>query len=74
MLVRDTHWDTKGFALYWALLGLVGGMPLNFFDAFWGQVSDDHQATPVLFKMVIFVLAGASLLAAIAATRNWLLR
>ena len=74
MLVRDTHWDTKSFALYGALLGLVGGMTLTFFDAFWGQVSDDHQAAPVLFEMVIFVLAGASLLAAIAATRNWLLR
>ena len=46
MLVRDTHWDTKSFALYGALLGLVGGMTLNFFDAFWGQVSDDHQAAP----------------------------
>ena len=74
MLVRDTHWDTKSFALYGALLGLVGGMTLNFFDAFWGQVSDDHQATPALFKMVIFVLAGASLLAAISSIRNWLLR
>jgi hypothetical protein len=74
MLVRDTHWDTKSFALYGALLGLVGGMTLNFFDAFWGQVSDDHQAAPVLFKMVIFVLAGASLLAAISSIRNWLLR
>jgi hypothetical protein len=74
MLVRDTHWDTKSFALYGALLGLVGGMMLNFFDAFLGQVPDDHQAAPVLFKMVILVLAGASLLAAIAATRNWLLR
>jgi hypothetical protein len=74
MLVRDTHWDTKSFALYGALLGLVGGMTLNFFDAFWGQVSDDHQAAPVLFKMVILVLAGASLLAAISATRNRLLR
>jgi hypothetical protein len=74
MLVRDTHWDAKSFALYEALLGLVGGMTLNFFDAFWGQVPDDHQATPVLFKMVIFVLAGASLLAAISATRNRLLR
>jgi ABC-type antimicrobial peptide transport system permease subunit len=74
MLVRDTHWDTKSFALYGALLGLVGGMTLNLFDAFWGQVSDDHQATPALFKMVIFVLAGASLLAAISATRNRLLR
>jgi hypothetical protein len=74
MLVRYTHWDTKSFALYGALLGLVGGMTLNFFDAFWGQVSDDHQAAPVLFEMVIFVLAGASLLAAISATRNWILR
>jgi hypothetical protein len=74
MLVRDTHWDTRSFALYGALLGLVGGMTLNFFDAFWGQGPDDHQATPALFKMVIFVLAGASLLAAISATRNWLVR
>ncbi len=74
MLVLNNRWDTKGFALYGALLGLVGGMTLNFFDAFWGQVSDDHQAAPVLFEMVIFVLAGASLLAAISATRNWLLR
>ena len=74
MLVRDTHWDTKSFALYGALLGLVGGMTLNFFDAFWGQVSDDHQAAPDSSEMVIFVLAGASLLAAISATRNWLLR
>jgi hypothetical protein len=74
MLVLNNRWDTKGFALYGALLGLVGGMMLNFFDAFLGQVPDDHQATPVLFKMVILVLAGASLLAAIAATRNWLLR
>jgi hypothetical protein len=74
MLVRDTHWDTKSFALYGALLGLVGGMMLNFFDAFSGQVPDDHQATPVLFKMVIFVLAGASLLAAISKIRNRLLR
>jgi hypothetical protein len=74
MLVRDTHWDTKSFALYGALLGLVGGMTLNFFDAFWGQVSDDHQAAPVLFEMVIFVLAGASLLAAISSIRNRLLR
>ena len=74
MLVLNNRWDTKGFALYGALLGLVGGMMLNFFDAFWGQVSDDHQAAPVLFEMVIFVLAGASLLAAISATRNWLLR
>jgi hypothetical protein len=49
-------------------------MTLNFFDAFWRQVPDDHQATHVLFEMVIFVLAGASLLAAISATRNWLLR
>jgi hypothetical protein len=74
MLVRDTHWDTKSFALYGALLGLVGGMTLTFFDAFWGQVPDDHQATPALFKMIIFVLAGASLLAAISSIRNWLLR
>jgi hypothetical protein len=74
MLVRDTHWDTKSFALYGALLGLVGGMTLNFLDAFWGQVPDDHQATPALFKMIIFVLAGASLLAAISSIRNWLLR
>ena len=74
MLVHDTHWDTKSFALYGALLGLVGGMMLNFFDAFWRQVPDDNQATHVLFEMVIFILAGASLLAAISATRNWLLR
>jgi hypothetical protein len=74
MLVRDTHWDTQSFALYGALLGLVGGMALTFCDAFWGQVSDDHQATPILFEMVIFVLTGASLLAAISSIRNWLLR
>ena len=44
MLVLNNRWDTKGFALYGALLGLVGGMMLNFFDAFWGQVPDDDQA------------------------------
>ena len=74
MLVRDTHWAAQSFAFYEALLGLVGGMTLNFFDAFWGQVSDDHHAAPVLFEMVIFVLAGASLLAAISSIRNRLLR
>ena len=74
MLVRDTHWDTKSFALYGALLGLVGGMMLNFFDAFWGQVPDDDQAMHALSEMVIFILAGALLLAAISFIRNWLLR
>ena len=74
MLVHDAHWDTKSSALYGALLGLVGGMALNFYDAFWGHAPDDHQATHVLFEMVIFVLAGASLLAVISAIRNWLLR
>ena len=74
MLVRDPHWDTKSFALYGALLGLVGGMTLNFFDAFWGQVPDDDQAMHALSEMVIFILAGALLLAAISFIRNWLLR
>jgi hypothetical protein len=49
-------------------------MTLNFLDAFGGQISDNNEATHVLFKMVIFVLAGASLLAAISSIRNWLLR
>ncbi|WP_262300049.1 hypothetical protein [Microvirga sesbaniae] len=74
MLVRETHWDTRSFALYGALLGLVGGMMLTFFDAFWGQVPDDHQATHVVVEMVIFVLAGATVLAAISSIHNWLLR
>ena len=74
MLVLNNRWDTKGFALYGALLGLVGGMMLNFFDAFWGQVPDDDQAMDALSEMVIFILAGALLLAAISFIRNWLLR
>jgi hypothetical protein len=74
MLVRNHRWDTKRFALYGALLGLVAGMMRNFFDAVRGQVPDDDQAMHVLSEMVIFVVAGASLLAAISAVRNWLLR
>jgi hypothetical protein len=74
MLVLNNRWDTKRFALYGALLGLVGGMMLNFFEAFWGWVPGGDQATRVLSEMVIFVLAGASLLAAISAIRNWLVQ
>ena len=74
MLVLNHRWDTKRFALYGALLGLVGGMMLNLFDVVRGQVPDDDQATHVLSEMVTFVLAGASLLAAISAIRNWLQR
>lgn len=74
MLSLENHWDTKGFALYGALHGMVRGMMHNFFDAFWDQVPDDDQASHLLSEMVIFVVAGASLLAAISAIRNWLVR
>jgi hypothetical protein len=74
MLGSKSRWDTKRCALYGALLGLVAGMMRNLFDAFWGQVPEDNKATHILFAMVTFVLAGASLLAAISAVRNWLLR
>ena len=74
MLDLDHRWDTKRFAFYGALLGMVVGVIHNYFDAFWGQVSDATQTTDFLPEIVILMLAGAALLAAVSAIRNWVLR
>ena len=67
-------WDTKRFALYGALLGMVGGIIRSFIDAFSRQAPDSDQTMHVLSVTVLFVVAGALLLAMVAAVRNWFLQ
>ena len=49
-------------------------MTLTFFDAFWGKYLTIIRPRLYSSEMVIFVLAGASLLAADTDIRNRLLR
>jgi hypothetical protein len=72
------RWDTMHLALYGALLGIFVGMVEQFCHAFclpfWPQISGDDLFAHILIEVVAFALAGASLLAAISAIRNWFMR
>jgi hypothetical protein len=70
------RWDPKDFGFYGALLGLIAGIMRNFYYALRGQIPDvpeDDLLTYLPPEMILFVVAGAALLAAIAAIRNWLM-
>jgi hypothetical protein len=68
------RWNTRRSALYGAGLGVIAGIMHNFFHAFWGELPENDLLTHFLPEMVLLVVAGAALLAAIAAIRNWLRR
>jgi len=65
-------WDTKRLALYGAGLGILAGIIHAYVHAFWSLPVEDDVLTHVLTRMVMFVVAGASSLAAVSAISNWL--
>jgi hypothetical protein len=60
-------WDTKRFAFYGAVLGVL----VNIDHAFWRLYSEDDLLTHVLKQMILFVTSGTLGLAAVAVIRNW---
>jgi hypothetical protein len=67
-------WDTKRLALYGSGLGVLAGIIHAYVHAFWSLPVEDDVLTHVLTRMVIFIAAGASLLAAVSAIRNSLMQ
>jgi multisubunit Na+/H+ antiporter MnhB subunit len=71
-----SRWDIGLLAVYGALLGLLLGMMEQFCHAFcpasWHYTVEGDLFTHVLVEFVAFAVAGATLLAATAAIRNWL--
>jgi len=68
------RWNTKDFAFYGAMLGLIAGMVHSYVHAFWSPPFEGHLITHVLSKLVLFIGGGAAGLAAVSAIRNWLRR
>ena len=72
----NSRWDMALLAVYGALLGMLLAMMEQFCHAFcpasWHYVPEGDLVAHVLIEFVVFALAGATLLAAIAAIRNWL--
>jgi EamA domain-containing membrane protein RarD len=66
-------WKTRRFALYGALIGLVAGIVHGYLHAFWRETPEDDVLTHVRTWMVMFIVAGAALLSAVSAIRNWLI-
>jgi hypothetical protein len=69
-----TLWSAKHFAFYGAMLGIVLGVIHAYVHGFWSGVYGDFLVTHILSRMVLFVVAGSSLLAAVSVIRNWLVR
>jgi hypothetical protein len=73
-----SRWDTLNLAFYGALLGMLGAMMEQFCHAFcpasWSYTPEGDLFAHVLIEVVAFAVAGAALLASIAAIRNWLKR
>jgi hypothetical protein len=71
-------WDTISFAAYGGLLGMLLAMMEQFCHAFcpagWSYTREGDLLSHVLIEVVTFAAAGAALLTAIAAIRNWLIR
>jgi hypothetical protein len=72
------RWDTVYLARYGALLGFLAAMIEQFCHAFcpasWQHVPQGDLSTHVLVETAVFVVAGALLLATIAAIRNWFMQ
>jgi hypothetical protein len=72
------RWNTAHLSGYGALLGIVLGMLQQFCHVFcpasWLHSPGENLFTHVLIEVVIGAFAGATLLAAISALRNWLMQ
>jgi hypothetical protein len=72
------RWDTASSALYGALLGICAAIAEQFCHAFcpstWRQAPQGDLFTHVVIEVAVFAAAGAALLGAICAIRNWLVR
>lgn len=64
-------WNTRHFALAGAVLGVAVGIIHAYVHAFWSPLEGD-VIPHVQFRMILFPMSGAALLASIAAIRNWL--
>jgi hypothetical protein len=67
-------WNTIGFALFGAALGVGVGIVHNFIHAFWSRTFQDDLLTHIVARMCLFTVAGAVILGAISAIRNRLMR
>jgi hypothetical protein len=67
-------WDTKRFAFYGAVLGVLVSIVHGYDHAFWRPYYEGDLLTHVLNQMVLFITSGTVGLAAVAAIRNWLRR
>jgi hypothetical protein len=72
------RWDTAGFTLYGALLGMCAAIAEQFCHAFcpsaWRHTPEGDLFAHVVIEVVVFAAAGAALLGAICAIRNRLVR
>lgn len=67
-------WKTRRFTLYGAVIGLIVGIVHGYLHAFWSDAAEGDAITHVRTRMVVFIVAGAVLLGAISAIRNWIMR
>jgi uncharacterized membrane protein HdeD (DUF308 family) len=68
------RWDTLSLIVLGGLVGLIAGITHNFYDAFRNAVPDDDLFLQLATRAVIYVLAGALVLAVISAIHNWLIQ
>jgi len=77
-LISRNEWDTGRLALYGTLPGIFLAMMEQFCHAFcpasWRHTPGDNLFAHVVVEVVIGALAGATVFAAVSATRNWLVR
>jgi disulfide bond formation protein DsbB len=67
-------WNTKQFALSGAILGFVVGIGHAYVHAFWSPTLNDSVIEHILWRMALYVVAGAALLAAVSPLRNRLVQ
>ncbi len=71
---RKQRWNVKDFAVVGVWLGFAVGFIHAYVHAFWSQSHGHNEIDHILWRMVIFVVAGAALSAAIAVIHSWLMR
>jgi hypothetical protein len=70
----ENAWDTKRFALYGVLLGILVSIVHAYDHAFWRPYYDGDLLTHVLIQIVPIIASGTVGLTTVAVIRNWLRR